>query len=52
MLRTLSKDLREREFGDRGCDLVPPYSLDFKPSEQAFSKLNAYPNKAAERAIP
>jgi transposase len=31
---------------------LPPYSPDFNPIEQAFSKLKAHLRKAAERSIP
>jgi hypothetical protein len=30
---------------------LPPYSLDFNPIEQAFSKLKVLLRKAAERAV-
>lgn len=30
---------------------LPPYSLDFNPIENAFSKLKALPRKAARRSI-
>lgn len=32
--------------------LLPPYSTDFNPIENAFSKLNAILRKAAARTIP
>jgi transposase len=31
---------------------LPPYSPDFNPIEQAFSKIKAHLRKAAERSIP
>lgn len=31
---------------------LPPYSPDFNPIEQAFSKLKAHLRKAAERSVP
>ena len=34
------------------CALLPPYSPDFNPIEQAFSKLKALLRKAAARTIP
>ena len=38
---------------DRGAELrfLPPYSPDFNPIEQAFSKLKAHLRKAAERSL-
>jgi transposase len=37
-----------------GASLIylPPYSPDFNPIEQAFSKIKAHLRKAAERSIP
>ena len=39
----------------RGCSLLllflPPYSPDFSPIEEAFSKLKALLRKAAARAL-
>jgi transposase len=31
---------------------LPPYSPDFNPIEQAFSKIKAHLRRAAERSIP
>lgn len=38
---------------DRGAErrFLPPYSPDFNPIEQAFSKLKAHLRKAAERSL-
>ena len=39
------------EAADATLLFLPPYSHDFNPIEQAFSKLKAHLRKAAERTI-
>lgn len=49
---SVHKSQRARELIEaRGCSLrfLPPYSPDFNPIEQAFSKLKAYLRRAGER---
>lgn len=48
-----SEDVREIiEAAGASLLYLPPYSPDFNPIEQAFSKMKAHLRKAAERSIP